>query len=110
MKHWGENIGKISRRTGGVTEVDHAILLCMLKLLERSVRLGENLELFGDVLHREVTVKVAATVKGKKTKLKKKVDRSKSPQDHVEDKASIGAESKQDGKDRGAEVELEEEL
>jgi cohesin loading factor subunit SCC2 len=97
---------------GGIMEVEHTSLLHVLKLLERSVRMGENLELFGDVPHREATVEVGAA-KSKKTKSKKATavaERLKSPQDHEEDKTNVSAEPKQDGKDGGTEVELEEEL
>lgn len=85
-----ENGGGTPRRAGGVSDIESANLLRVLKLLERSIRLGENLEPLGDV-PRRATVSESSTSESKKAKGKKKsangnIERSKSPQDHIEEK------------------------
>lgn len=88
-----ESGGGTPRRSGGVSDLDMSSLLRVLKLLERSVRVGETIEPFGCVPRREQSLDTG-NPDGKRPKGKKKAmsaikDRTKSPRVGDDDKPNV---------------------
>lgn len=88
----GWDVPGTPRKTGGMTEIESQTLVRILKVLERSVRAGEDLDPFSHLVSRKVAPSEAinqnaSPSKAKAKALKKKLDvasgegsRSKSPQ------------------------------